>query len=87
MPQIYHSIWIYDLNPDTPANVYRGLDLRTAIHRCLCAELDFYPEDAEAGDVTGQALKAWNNPTLETLYTALESCIPKVFILHIDPKV
>lgn len=86
MPQIYHSIWVYDPDPDIPANVYRGLDLKTAIHRCLCDELDFYPEDVEEGDVTGPALEAWNNPTLETLYAALEHCIPKVFILHINPE-
>ena len=86
MPQIYHSIWVYDHNPDIPANVYPGLDLKTAIHRCLCDELDFYPEDVEEGDVTGLALEAWNNPTLDTLYAALEHCIPKVFIIHINPE-
>ena len=86
MPQIYHSIWVYDPVPDTPANVYRGLDLQTAIHRCLCDELDFYPEDVEEGDVTGLALEAWENPTLETLYDALEPSNPKVFILHINPE-
>jgi len=86
MSQIYHSIWVYDHNPDIPANVYHGLDLKTAIHRCLCGELDFYPEDVEAGDVTGPVLEAWENPTLDTLYDALDPCIPRVFILHINPE-
>lgn len=86
MPRIYHSIWVYGPMPDTPANVYRGLNLKTAIHHCLCAELDFYPEDVEAGDVTGLAKDAWENPTLDSLYAALDHCIPKVFILHIDPE-